>query len=255
MPLPHAIRDLQPRAARAADFTRGLLLEVFPSALDVQAIATQAEWSRDTVEQYCWRCGSSTGPGETTSDGCPNCLSRRLRWQRIVRLGAYAPPLSDWIRAMKFHREWSWGPWLGAHLGQLLRDPLDGAPVALCPVPLHWRRRWWRGFDQARLIARGIANQRNWPILDILRRPRHTYPQSNTPLRRKTANVRDVFRPLPVDLAGWEVWLVDDVKTSGATLSQCAQLLKSLGALRIHVAVAAVADPRTLQNETAPPPR
>ena len=48
----------------------------------------------------------------------------------------------------------------------------------------------------------------------------------------------------PVDLSGWDVWLIDDVKTSGATLEACIRLLRKHGAGRVHVAVAAVADPK-----------
>lgn len=218
-----------------------LLDEAAPDSQGAEARAAAAEWSPDKPGVYCFRCGVSAGPGEVTTDGCSECLGRRLPWDRLVRLGGYESPLDGWVRAMKFHRDWTWGPWFGEQLASRLPRPIGDSPAAVCAAPLHWRRRWSRGYDQAKLIARAVARARGWPCVDLLRRVRPTQPQSLLPLAKKFANVRDRFEAERVDLSGWTIWLVDDVKTSGATLSQCARLLRSRGAEWIGVAVAAVA--------------
>ena len=137
-------------------------------------------------------------------------------------------------------------------VGGLVRPSLgrsDGAPfdehkVVVSAVPMHWRGRWRRGFDQAALMARALGRARGWPLAPVLTRNRHTPPQSTVVTSKRADNVRGAFHIKTVDLRGYELILVDDVKTSGATLSICVRLLHRAGARSVHTAVAAVADPR-----------
>lgn len=201
----------------------------------------------DTPERYCPRCGATAGPGEVTDRGCSSCLNQRLPWQRVVRLSAYEPPVSDWIVAMKFARQWTWAAWFGQELAEVIREHEDGQPQTrrvVCPVPMHITRRTRRGYNQAELIADAMAKALGAPRVNLLRRVRRTPPQTDVRVSDRAANVRGAFAPRPIDPTGWDVWLVDDVKTTGATLRACAKLLKRAGADRVHVAVAAVADPK-----------
>lgn len=202
-------------------------------------------WAADDAGRWCGRCGA-TGAGQALSDsGCAFCSGTPLAWDAIVRLGAYEPPLDDWVRAMKYRRQWSIAPWLGQRLGERLAGMgVDRDAAVVTHVPMHWTRRWRRGFDQASLMAGGVAAAGSWPHHPLLRRVRRTAPQTAVPPSRRNENVRGAFAMAPVDLAGRPIVLVDDVKTSGATLSRCARLLRQHGAGTIHVAVAAVADPK-----------
>ncbi len=92
-------------------------------------------------------------------------------------------------------------------------------------------------------MALAMAHAHGWPCVKLLRRTRYTAPQSTLSKTQRAQNVRGSLTHEPVDLTGWEVWLVDDVKTSGATLTACCQMLRKTGAAKIHIAVAAVADP------------
>ena len=246
-------------------------------------------WQPDSAANYCRRCGSSVGPGEATDTGCAHCRDRSVSWNRVYRLGAYHPPLRDWIIAMKFRRAWAWAPWFGRAMagmienqtghpqsaGQAAATPATGppAPDVVVPIPLHFRRRATRGFDQSHLIAEALASRRNWPLERALKRVRHTDRQSDLPRSRRAENVQRAFAlrtPLPMSerkgeapatrllarfmrstnsrnphpVTGRTVWLVDDVLTSGATAAQCARLLKSAGAARVNVVVVAVTDAR-----------
>lgn len=144
---------------------------------------------------------------------------------------------------MKFHRQWRWAPWLGGQLARAI-GPMEAERVIVCPVPMHWLRRWRRGYDQATLLAREVGRRRNWPVASLLRRKRLTLPQVSLPPSKRAANVRGSFAIVPVDLTGCHVVLVDDVKTTGATLGACARLLRKAGAEAVHAAVVAVADPQ-----------
>lgn len=150
---------------------------------------------------------------------------------------------------MKYRRQWPIAPWLGGLLAERIGEPPANArrpeegPIVV-HAPMHWTRRWWRGFDQAELLAKSVARNRGWRPLPLLRRVRRTAPQTAIPPSQRTTNVTRAFAIDELDLEGRDVILVDDVKTTGATLSQCARLLRSHGARTVHATVAAVGDPR-----------
>lgn len=228
--LAHRLDELSPRRVEAA-----------------VAAAMDAGFSIDTPDRYCARCGATVDASAVTREGCPFCVGRRLAWHRLTRLAPYAEPMDRWVKAMKFGMQWRWSRWFGHRLAEAVGEPLDPAAVVVVPVPLHWRRRCRRGFDQSHLMAEALAERTRWPLVPALVRTRHARPQSLLAPSVRLRNVRRCFSARPIDLGGREVVLVDDVKTTGATLSACARLLKRQGARSIHVAVAAVAtvaDPR-----------
>jgi ComF family protein len=143
---------------------------------------------------------------------------------------------------MKFAGSWTWAAWFGRLLAQqALPIAADAQHVIVCPVPLHWLRRWRRGYNQSHLLAAAFARAGGWPLTPILRRRRHAPPQTAVPASHRAANVRHCFALAPVDLSGCSVWLIDDVKTSGATAAACSRLLRRAGAQSVWLAVVAVA--------------
>lgn len=113
------------------------------------------------------------------------------------------------------------------------------------PVPLHCTRRWLRGYNQSYLLARAQANARS-NLSTVLKRTRRTRPQPVAATRaaraRNVAGAFAVRRPESVN--GKTVCLVDDIKTTGATLAECARELKAAGAVRVYGLVLAVAGHR-----------
>ncbi|MCC7147079.1 MAG: ComF family protein [Phycisphaeraceae bacterium] len=226
--------------------------------------ATLSGWQADAPSAYCHRCGISAGPGSVKVEGCSYCVGRKSPWDRVVRLGSYDAPLDQWIVRMKFAQDWSWGPWLGAKLAESVGRIGQGEKAAICPVPMHWLRRWRRGYNQAELIAREISRVNKWPLAAVLRRPRLTRPQTTVSLSERLRNIQGSFDVGHVDLRGWSVWLVDDIKTTGATATACARLLRKAGAEKVYLAVAAVAnphhadfthvEPRPTNHAASPPP-
>ncbi|MDH3583905.1 MAG: ComF family protein [Phycisphaerae bacterium] len=206
-----------------------------------QRAVEQADWAPDPPGSYCPRCGATCGPAAITLSGCAFCRDRHVPWHGVWRLGAYREPLAGWVRQFKFSRSWAWGEWFGRALAE--RAP-DTRPAVVVPVPLHWRRRLWRGYDQAMLMARSFAAAQDLRVARVIYRQRPTRHQTRLASRAaRRANIRRAFAARPVDLSGWTVWLMDDVTTSGTTAAACTRLLKGLGAERVNLAVAAVADP------------
>ena len=159
--------------------------------------------------------------------------------------GLYVGNLRQAILELKFHRRER----LGKRLGELLVEVWTGveelsaldSPV-LVPVPLHSSRERERGFNQAQLLAEGLkyglARVPGTRTLEIaprcLWRTRATVPQTGLSLTARFENVRGVFAvSLPEVIRGRVAVLIDDVMTTGATLSACAAALKQAGAQRV----------------------
>lgn len=138
----------------------------------------------------------------------------------------------------------------------------EGESPLIVPVPLHPGRERERGFNQAGLLASGLArelarrNAGKGPRVEVrcLRRLRPTLPQTGLSLHQRHENVRGVFAiTSPERVSGRVVVLVDDVMTTGATVSACAGALKQAGAGKVLVLTLARATPE-FPDTLAPAP-
>lgn len=179
---------------------------------------------------------------------CVGCAAEK-GIERGITLGDYdEEALRAWILAYKHGGRVD----LARVLGPLLRAALgdegaSGTTEVLVPVPLHLTRRLERGYNQALLLARAVAQAGppRFVVRQVLRRVRATAPQGSTDSLDRRTNVRGAFAPSrparwsTASVRGRSVWLVDDVWTSGATLEECAQVLRSMGAKRVQALVLA----------------
>lgn len=199
----------------------------------------QAAWHPDPFDAYCERCGSTVGLGETTSGapefGCSSCRDTPLPWDRFVRLSEYHAHLADWVQETKFSRCHWLGESLGIELGRTLREsgalgnPASTKGVCVVPVATSFWRRITRGIDHARCIARGVARELDVPLISALSRDHRPTQRGLSPTAR-LANVAGTFTMRRgVDVAGRTVILVDDVRTTGATLREAAKALGGSG--------------------------
>ena len=184
----------------------------------------------------CVFCGTRTRRDEGFI--CGGCLGD-LPWsdqpvlppgpefERLIVPLRYEFPIDAAIKAFKFRRKLFYAPafaQLLCHESHRLPDDVD----AVLPVPLHWRRKWWRGFNQAREIARPMAKHLELPVIDAARRRRATPPQSGLTAKERATNLSDAFRVRP-GVAGRHVLIIDDVVTTGATISHLARTLRANG--------------------------
>ena len=189
-------------------------------------------WNRDG----CRRCALPLAAGAD----CPRCLHAPPPYLRAQAAFVYRFPVDRQLPRFKFHADLA----AGALMATLLHWSLDPeeAPQALLPVPLHRARLRQRGYDQALELAKSLSRAAGVPLLaQRLRRARRTQAQTQLGAVARRSNVLGAFTlatgpPLPAHVA-----LVDDVLTTGATASECAQLLLAAGVERVDVWAVAVA--------------
>ncbi|GJQ28867.1 MAG: hypothetical protein HBSAPP03_07510 [Phycisphaerae bacterium] len=192
--------------------------------------AAQAGWAPDPPEAYCPRCGGDAGSFEVDDLGCMACRDQDVPWSRAIRLGAYEGVLRDMILDVKYTAWRALGVDLGRLLGAVAAATLEqaGVPLAkvvLVPVPSTFWRRMARGVNHASAIAQGAGEVLGAPVVSVLTR-RHRPTQVSVAPSKRAANVRNTMRRTSIDLAGRTVVLVDDVRTTGATLAEACRALR-----------------------------
>ena len=169
---------------------------------------------------------------------CSLCRLGLQGFDAVYTYGSYEGPLRDLVHLYKYQGVQPLARYFGDLLAIAL--PRDRRFDVIVPMPLHWTKRWQRGFNQSELLAEEIGRSWNVPVRNIVTRKRSTAPQAGLTNAKRRANVQNAFSLKPgARLNGQSVLLVDDVITTGATASACARALRRAGAK--HVSVLAVA--------------
>ncbi len=190
---------------------------------------------------FCWKIGDEEGI-------CPSCQGT-LPW--IVEgtapakgeffQGCYAPLwYSGWVRPSihryKFGGRQLYAPLYATLMAQSLEGQLAHRPHCILWSPLSRRRLCRRGYDQSFLLARELSAQLDIPLVAGLEKWRNTKPQSSLKDESaRRANSMGAYRMAEgISVEGKRILLVDDVVTSGSTLSECARILLTAGALEVN---------------------
>lgn len=191
-----------------------------------------------TAVRRCIRCGLKSGQGITSTDkGCPECKNTNLGFERSFFVSDNIEPVRTLIHQFKYKKHIC----LATPLGSLLTDILQQETIvkidSIVPVPLHWKKKQERGFNQSELIARKISKKLSIPIsTNNLFRARNTLSQTHLSRTQRKKNVKDAFKVKNPELFHQKhVLLIDDVLTTGMTASECAKSLKRAGANRVFL--------------------
>jgi ComF family protein len=235
---------------------RGLLQIFYPNMCWVcgQSIAQDkhafCDSCHDAVfldsQAVCPICAATVGPFANIDHGCLACRNQHFAFDRAVRLGPYAGALRDVILRLKHGHAEGLAELVAAEWAKRAVEPLRACAVqCVVPVPLHWWRRWQRGYNQSEVLARALAAALKVPLhCRGLRRIKRTVMQSRLPsATAKRENVRGAFMARrSLNCAGQTVLLVDDVLTTGSTAHEAARTLRQAGAGRVVVAALARAE-------------
>ncbi|MDC0610020.1 ComF family protein [Vibrio sp.] len=171
-------------------------------------------------------------PIDKGSDVCAQCLLTPPNWHKLYCLGDYQYPLNQYIHRIKHKSEFH----LVQPLAELFchRHPTLEPPELFTFVPLHWRRFLLRGFNQSEQIAAYFAHRYDRPIESIFRKTRHTQPQQQLTKQARKMNLKASFK-LIKPLKSPHIAIVDDVVTTGSTMSLLCEILLEYGVKRIDI--------------------
>jgi len=195
--------------------------------------------SRTRINQpLCSICGRplSEGAGGDSPVACLNCRIKAPHFTRARALFPYQGPAGAIVRAFKYSDQFN----LGSELVELATRsgwfPAVGHESwAVAAVPLHRRQKKRRGYNQAALLAKQVAKHVDKPFeAGLLKRMRDTPSQTQLSPKQRIKNVKGAFSVRHKKLPG-RVLLVDDVYTTGATVNECAKVLKRAGCKTVEV--------------------
>jgi competence protein ComFC len=200
---------------------------------------------------YPPRCGGCDRRGTLWCEDCysqveaPYLDARVGGIEAVASAGSLKGPLREAIHKLKYQGDSPLARPLARLLSEALSndDPwaaLDGNPPVIMPVPLHHKKERARGYNQSALLARELARITGWPLQGGLVRVKETQPQVGLSAEARQRNVAEAFTWQGGSLHA-PVLLVDDVCTTGATLSQCAAALRAAGVGQIYAVTVAKA--------------
>lgn len=195
---------------------------------------------------FCPSCGlpytffhSKVPQSSASGHPCGSCFKNPPPFDRAIAGGPYEGPLREAVRLFKYEKK--------LHVGRKLTERVVKLPHIssffsdssryIIPIPLHGRRLREREYNQSAIIGSILRDLAGMPfLLNVLDRCRYTIPQVGLSLRKREENVTGAFTVNNRSLIdGKRILLVDDVYTTGATLKECARILKRYGAARIEV--------------------
>ncbi|MBV8570160.1 MAG: ComF family protein [Acidobacteriaceae bacterium] len=184
-------------------------------------------------------------------DLCTVCRESMVNFDACYSFGSFDGPLQKLIHLYKYGKIES----LARPLSRLLVQALPACETVdmVVAMPMHWRKQWERGFNQAALLAEPLARRLRVPLAGNLRRTRYTKSQAGLDESERKANLKDSFLVRrPAMVVGKRLLLIDDVFTTGATLRAASEALKKAGAARVAALTLARVDRRSFSPSIGP---
>ncbi|MBQ3079946.1 MAG: ComF family protein [Clostridia bacterium] len=176
----------------------------------------------------CLQCGEAV-----IGERCPKCLKKT---EKIIALSAYEyiTPIDRIIHAFKYSGAYKIGEWMAGEMVRPLKAEAEFTGFVITFVPMHFTRRLARGYNQSEVLARKLSEKTNLPVQGLLERRRYTIKQARLSGEKRRRNLTGAIYAKG-EMTGKRVILIDDVRTTGATASECARALRNAGAAEVVV--------------------
>ncbi len=187
------------------------------------------------LETHCARCALPLSTRDSYSE-CGRCLSKPPIFTQCLTALRYDFPVDRLIAGFKHHGQLHYGAVLAQIWLNSIGGDLDELPELLVPIPIHWQRRWQRGFNQATILADDWGRALGISVCPALSHPRATPSQQNLSAALRQKNIRQAFAFNPdCSIRGKHIAIVDDVVTTTATANTAAAILARNGARQIDI--------------------
>ena len=178
----------------------------------------------------CHKCSLPLPDGGAT---CSDCKSNKDIYFEVLKSPyTYSPQMKKLIKNLKYSRKTFLAKELSVQLSKfILKENIDKNIDIVVPVPMHWFKKWKRGFNQAELLAENVAKLINKPMYNALIRTKYTKPQFTLKKQERHENLANMFvlNKKYVDVVrNKRILLIDDIATTCSTANQCSKILKSL---------------------------
>jgi ComF family protein len=190
------------------------------------------------TDPFCAWCGDPIAGEVGHAYTCSRCAQHPPAFDCARSAVSYRGPIRNVIQSFKYSADLCLSHDMVGLLQACAGAHVEGAAIdGVCWVPLYPVRERKRGFNQARVLAAGLARRLRLRLMPpCLERLRNTESQTGLSRGQRRTNVKGAFRPLRAEwVQGRVLLLVDDVMTTGATVSECARVLKQAGAAGVHV--------------------
>ena len=192
----------------------------------------------------CPRCGANVAPFAVARGSCNQCRRHPPGVDGTVRVGPYTEVLAHIVKTYKYYGREEYEPILGRWLAETVEsaswcDQLE----AVVSVPAYWTSRLTRSFHAAERIGAVVATHLGLSHVPLLRRVRGGPSQIGLNQTQRLQNVKGAFRMRRgFNMVNARLLLVDDVRTTGATLAECARVLRRAGAKKVYAGAVVSAD-------------
>lgn len=194
--------------------------------------------SAQVRQELCIRCG------ERLNDGvCPICGRSDRKTLSACAAYGYEAPVDALVKKFKFQDMYRLDKWLALEMVKAVKEARFADADVIVPVPLHWIRKRLRGYNQSERLAGIISWKMGIPVSTSLIRTRNTRHQARLSSEERRKNLKNAFC-VNESMEGKSVLLIDDVRTTGSTVSECARVLMEAGASKVRVATFAAAGVR-----------
>ena len=203
-----------------------------------QSCRTGKEGIKPIEPPFCNCCGLPFEGEITVTFECSNCHEQELHFRHARAAAEFSGVVKETIHRFKYNHAMWFEPFLGELITAAAQQDLATEKWDyIVPIPLHWRKRHQRTFNQSERIARRLSKATGIPLQPkLLKRIKPTHTQTRLSRAERTENVKRAFAYSGKQaLDGANIILIDDVLTTGATASACAKLLKQNGADLVDV--------------------
>jgi competence protein ComFC len=195
---------------------------------------------RPYQDPVCSRCGAPLAPGAyagATLLRCADCGEGEYFLDGVRAYGDYAGAVRIAHHAFKFEGMEHLGVVLAGRMAQSIPDSFTAGEAVFCPVPLSPERGRERGYNPAELLSRHLSVLKGLPVKNLLRKIKPVPPQMSLTREERFKNPVDAYEMAASIPSPSRIVLVDDVFTTGATLEECAKVLKRSGAQSVFAVV------------------